>query len=92
MENAPASRDYSGGFMAQLMAKDLGLAQEAAQASASSTPMGSLALSLYRLLLKQGYAERTFPWCRNCSIRPKANRQAGGSAPRLVDSTMRGPP
>ncbi len=29
MENAPASRDYSGGFMAQLMAKDLGLAQEA---------------------------------------------------------------
>lgn len=32
----------------------------------------------------------TFPWCRNCSIRPKANRQAGGSAPRLVDSTMRG--
>ncbi|HDY5451523.1 TPA: 3-hydroxyisobutyrate dehydrogenase, partial [Pseudomonas aeruginosa] len=60
MENAPASRDYSGGFMAQLMAKDLGLAQEAAQASASSTPMGSLALSLYRLLLKQGYAERDF--------------------------------
>ncbi|MEM8258594.1 NAD-binding protein, partial [Morganella morganii] len=51
---------YSGGFMAQLMAKDLGLAQEAAQASASSTPMGSLALSLYRLLLKQGYAERDF--------------------------------
>ncbi|MCR3765648.1 NAD-binding protein, partial [Pseudomonas aeruginosa] len=60
MDNAPASRDYSGGFMAQLMAKDLGLAQEAAQASASSTPMGSLALSLYRLLLKQGYAERDF--------------------------------
>ncbi|RPV97487.1 3-hydroxyisobutyrate dehydrogenase [Pseudomonas aeruginosa] len=60
MENAPASRDYSGGFMTQLMAKDLGLAQEAAQASASSTPMGSLALSLYRLLLKQGYAERDF--------------------------------
>ena len=43
--------------MAQLMAKDLGL--EAAQASAS-TPMGSLALSLYRLLLKQGYAEQDF--------------------------------
>ncbi|MGH8355135.1 MAG: 3-hydroxyisobutyrate dehydrogenase, partial [Pseudomonas sp.] len=48
MENAPASKGYDGGFMAELMAKDLGLAQEAAQATASSTPMGALALHLYR--------------------------------------------
>ena len=54
MDNVPASRDYSGGFMAELMAKDLGLAQEAAQATGSSTPMGALALQLYRMLLKQG--------------------------------------
>ena len=54
MENVPASRGYSGGFMAELMAKDLGLAQEAAQATGSSTPMGALALQLYRMLLKQG--------------------------------------
>jgi L-serine 3-dehydrogenase (NAD+) len=60
MENAPASKGYSGGFMAELMAKDLGLAQEAAQASGSSTPMGALALQLYRLLLKQGKGKQDF--------------------------------
>ncbi|MDD2160674.1 3-hydroxyisobutyrate dehydrogenase [Pseudomonas sp. MIL19] len=60
MENAPASKGYSGGFMAELMAKDLGLAQEAAQASGSSIPMGALALQLYRLLLKQGKGKQDF--------------------------------
>ena len=60
MPAAPASRDYSGGFMAELMAKDLGLAQQAAQATASSTPMGALALQLYRLLLKQGQGKLDF--------------------------------
>jgi L-serine 3-dehydrogenase (NAD+) len=60
MPAAPASRDYSGGFMAELMAKDLGLAQQAAQSTASSTPMGSLALQLYRLLLKKGQGKLDF--------------------------------
>lgn len=60
MENVPASKGYAGGFAAELMAKDLGLAQEAAQATASSTPMGALALQLYRLLLKQGQGQLDF--------------------------------
>ena len=60
MDNVPASKGYSGGFMAELMAKDLGLAQEAAQATGSSTPMGALALQLYRLLLKQGNGKLDF--------------------------------
>ncbi|MFZ3184265.1 MAG: 3-hydroxyisobutyrate dehydrogenase [Pseudomonas sp.] len=60
MPAAPASREYSGGFMAELMAKDLGLAQQAAQSTASSTPMGALALQLYRLLLKQGQGKLDF--------------------------------
>ncbi|MGQ7958547.1 3-hydroxyisobutyrate dehydrogenase [Pseudomonas sp. SP16.1] len=60
MENAPASKGYSGGFMAELMAKDLGLAQETASHSGSSTPMGALALQLYRLLLKQGKGKQDF--------------------------------
>ncbi|MBT8766837.1 3-hydroxyisobutyrate dehydrogenase [Metapseudomonas boanensis] len=60
MLNAPASKDYDGGFMAELMAKDLGLAQETAQHSLSSTPMGALALQLYRLLLKQGKGKKDF--------------------------------
>ncbi|MET1080787.1 MAG: 3-hydroxyisobutyrate dehydrogenase [Pseudomonas sp.] len=60
MANAPASRDYSGGFMAALMAKDLGLAQEAAQASASQSPMGNLALRIYGELLQQGHGQLDF--------------------------------
>jgi L-serine 3-dehydrogenase (NAD+) len=60
MPAAPASREYSGGFMSELMAKDLGLAQQAAQATASSTPMGALALQLYRLLLKRGQGKLDF--------------------------------
>ncbi|WXL24552.1 3-hydroxyisobutyrate dehydrogenase [Ectopseudomonas mendocina] len=60
MPHAPASNNYSGGFMAELMTKDLGLAQEAAQASGNSTPMGALALQLYRLLIKQGKGKQDF--------------------------------
>ena len=60
MENAPASHDYSGGFATELMTKDLGLAQEAAQSTGSSTPMGSLALQLYRLMIKQGKGKLDF--------------------------------
>lgn len=49
MDGVPASRGYSGGFMVNLMLKDLGLAMEAAKLSQSSTPMGALASSLYEL-------------------------------------------
>ncbi len=49
MENAPASRDYSGGFLVDLMTKDLGLAMETADSSQSSVPLGALAKNLYRV-------------------------------------------
>lgn len=49
MENAPASKGYQGGFMVDLMTKDLGLAQDAAVATGTATPMGSLARNLYRM-------------------------------------------
>lgn len=60
MENAPASKDYQGGFMSQLMAKDLGLAMEAAVASQSSTPMGSVARNLFNLHTAHGNGEKDF--------------------------------
>ena len=53
MDGVPASRDYSGGFFTDLMIKDLGLAMEAAASTGKSVPMGSLALSLYRLHREQ---------------------------------------
>ncbi|KKO45286.1 3-hydroxyisobutyrate dehydrogenase [Arsukibacterium ikkense] len=47
LPNVPSSNGYQGGFMVDLMAKDLGLALEAATQSGSSTPMGALARNLY---------------------------------------------
>jgi len=49
MPDVPASRGYVGGFLVDLMNKDLGLAMQTAQASGSSVPLGSLAQSLYRV-------------------------------------------
>lgn len=60
MENVPASRGYEGGFLVDLMNKDLGLATEAMLSSKSSTPMGSLAKSLYALHASQGNGELDF--------------------------------
>ncbi|MGM0857808.1 MAG: 3-hydroxyisobutyrate dehydrogenase [Pseudomonadota bacterium] len=47
MENAPASKGYQGGFLVDLMIKDLGLAMDVSQLSASPVPMGSAARSLF---------------------------------------------
>ena len=49
MDGVPASRGYEGGFLVDLMTKDLGLAMETAEHSRSSVPMGSLAKNLYRV-------------------------------------------
>lgn len=50
MEKVPASNDYQGGFLVDLMLKDLGIALETAHKSGSAVPMGSLAQSLYSVL------------------------------------------
>lgn len=44
----PADNDYTPGFASELMVKDLGLSQMAAEAANADTPMGELALALYR--------------------------------------------
>ncbi|XOV82103.1 MAG: 3-hydroxyisobutyrate dehydrogenase [bacterium] len=49
MDNVPAARGYKGGFLVDLMRKDLGLALETAQGSDSAIPMGALAQNLYQL-------------------------------------------
>ena len=60
MENAPASKGYQGGFMVDLMHKDLGLALDAAQHEGASTPMGALARSLYALHRQAGHGRLDF--------------------------------
>ena len=57
---SPANRDYRPGFAAALMAKDLGLAQEAAQGAGANTPLGAQALALFRQFLEAGGGDKDF--------------------------------
>lgn len=60
MEDAPASRGYTGGFGVNLMLKDLGLAAESAMAAKSPVPLGELARNLYALHSGAGAGELDF--------------------------------
>lgn len=59
MENVPSSKGYQGGFMTNLMIKDLGLAMETAKHSESAVPMGSLAQSLFYMFKHGGEGRGT---------------------------------
>ncbi len=54
LENAPASRGYSGGFGNDLMLKDMGLAVEAAMGVGATIPLGEAARNLYALNKQAG--------------------------------------
>lgn len=60
LENAPASRGYSGGFGTELMLKDLGLATEAARHARQPVPLGSAAQQLYQTFSLQGHGGLDF--------------------------------
>lgn len=60
MEGVPSSNDYQGGFMVDLMTKDLGLAQQTALKSGAATPMGSLTRNLYHGWAQQGHGRQDF--------------------------------
>ena len=57
---SPANRDYQAGFTAAMMLKDLALAQQAANATGATTPMGAEAAALFRLYAGQGHAQKDF--------------------------------
>lgn len=64
--NSPADHDYRPGFAADLMLKDLRLAQEAAAAADAVTPLGAHAAALYAAFVADGGSGRDFsavlPW------------------------------
>ncbi|WP_028303760.1 3-hydroxyisobutyrate dehydrogenase [Oceanospirillum maris] len=60
METAPASNGYQGGFMVDLMAKDLGLAFDSAVKSRCSIPMGSMARNLFAMHAANGNGSLDF--------------------------------
>jgi 3-hydroxyisobutyrate dehydrogenase len=57
---SPANRDYAPGFTVDMMLKDLKLAQDAAQASGASAPLGGLAEALYSLYAATGEGAADF--------------------------------
>ncbi|GGK32414.1 3-hydroxyisobutyrate dehydrogenase [Salinarimonas ramus] len=57
---SPANKGYAPGFAADLMLKDLRLAQAAANASGAATPLGAEAAQLYALFAGQGNGGRDF--------------------------------
>jgi 3-hydroxyisobutyrate dehydrogenase len=57
---SPANREYKAGFTAAMMAKDLRLAQDAAQSVDAPTRMGAQARSLYALFANRGHGGLDF--------------------------------
>ncbi len=60
MPNVPSSNEYQGGFMVDLMSKDLGLSQELAAKSKSATPLGAMATQLYQIHQAAGAGSKDF--------------------------------
>ena len=60
LENVPASRGYTGGFGADLMLKDLGLACEAAKSVKQPVMLGGMAAQIYQTFSKHGSGHLDF--------------------------------
>jgi len=60
MENVPAARGYTGGFAADLMLKDLGLAIDAAKQAGQALVLGEAARQRYGTMSAQGEGGKDF--------------------------------
>jgi 3-hydroxyisobutyrate dehydrogenase len=70
MENVPAARGYTGGFGADLMLKDLGLAIDAARQSRQPVLLGAVAQQLYQIMSARGEGGRDFSAIINLYQKP----------------------
>lgn len=57
---SPANRDYKPGFTAEMMLKDLKLAQDAARRANAASPMGAEAAALYSEMVESGKGSLDF--------------------------------
>ncbi|WP_256830971.1 3-hydroxyisobutyrate dehydrogenase [Pseudomonas sp. Pse1] len=71
IETAPASRGYTGGFCAELMLKDLGLATEAARQAHQPVVLGAVAQQLYQAMSLRGEGGQDFSAIVNSYRKPK---------------------
>ena len=59
-KNAPASKDYEGGFGSKLMLKDLGLAVAAAEHAGVAVPLAAASKELYQMVANRGLGDKDF--------------------------------
>jgi 3-hydroxyisobutyrate dehydrogenase len=71
VETAPASRGYTGGFGAELMLKDLGLATEAARQAHQPVVLGAVAQQLYQAMSQRGDGGKDFSAIINSYRKPQ---------------------
>ena len=71
IETAPSSRGYTGGFGADLMLKDLGLATEAARQAHQPVILGAVAQQLYQSMSQRGEGGKDFSAIINSYRKPK---------------------
>lgn len=71
IETAPASRGYTGGFGADLMLKDLGLATEAARQAHQPVVLGAVAQQLYQAMSQRGEGGKDFSAIVNSYRKPQ---------------------
>ena len=71
VETAPASRGYTGGFGAELMLKDLGLATEAARQAHQPVVMGAVAQQLYQAMSLRSEGGKDFSAIINSYRKPE---------------------
>ncbi|XP_066262595.1 3-hydroxyisobutyrate dehydrogenase, mitochondrial [Euwallacea similis] len=60
MENVPAAKDYEGGFSVELIAKDLGLAGDAALTISAPIPLTAMSHQLFRTMITYGLGKKDF--------------------------------
>ena len=75
VETAPASRGYTGGFGAELMLKDLGLATEAARQAHQPVVLGAVAQQLYQAMSQRGDGGKDFSAIINSYRKPAIEGQ-----------------
>ncbi|MFO2466578.1 3-hydroxyisobutyrate dehydrogenase [Pseudomonas sp. 15FMM2] len=71
IETAPSSRGYTGGFGADLMLKDLGLATEAARQVHQPVVLGAVAQQLYQSMSQRGEGGKDFSAIINSYRKPQ---------------------
>lgn len=80
IDTAPAARGYTGGFGAELMLKDLGLANDAARSVRQPLFLGALAQQVYQAMCQRGDGQLDFSGVIRQYLDARISARHGGEA------------